>query len=99
MYARVHQYRCISSIPLVRARAFAESIGAVSTSIDGMSTLVGSVTDELKDDVTTLVGSVGDDLNDDVSKLQSTVGNMQLILILTLIVAAISLILPLVRKS
>ncbi len=64
-----------------------------------MSTLVGSVTDELKDDVTTLVGSVGDDLNDDVAKLQSTVGNLQLILILTLIVAAISLILPLVRKS
>jgi len=77
----------------------AESIGDVSTSIDAMSTLVGSVTDELKDDVTNLVGSVGDDLNDDVAKLQSTVGNMQLILILTLIVAAISLILPLVRKS
>jgi len=64
-----------------------------------MSTLVGSVTDELKDDVTTLVGSVGDDLNDDVAKLQSTVGTLQLMLSVTLIVAIISLVVPLVRKS
>lgn len=77
----------------------AESIGDVSTSIDFMSTLVGSMSGELKDDFTTLVGSVGDDLNEDVAKLQSTVGTLQLMLSVTLIVAIISLILPLVRKS
>ncbi len=77
----------------------AESIGGVSTSIDAISSLVGSVRDDLKGDVMKLVGSVGDDLNDDIAKLQSTVGNLLLILILTVIVAAMSLVLPLGRQA
>ena len=73
------------------SKDLAESIGDVSTSIDTMSTLVGTVRDEVKDEVT--------GVNESIAKLQSTVGMLQTLLAITLIVAIISVITPLVRKS
>jgi peptide/nickel transport system substrate-binding protein len=72
----------------------AGSIGDLSTSIDSLVTEVGESMGNMASDIDT----IKDDVTSDVAALKSSVGTLQTILLVTLLVAIISVVIPFVKK-